>query len=63
MTEESAERGLKVAHYYYSTPGFKALWDYMMRDYFSQQFVAAVEGGIVGTEQQPRTDLIYYGNE
>ena len=62
MTKESAERGLKVAHYYYSQPGFRSMWDRVMRDYFSEQLVSAVEDGILGSEHQPRTDLIDYEN-
>jgi len=62
MTKESAERGLKVAHYYYSQPGFRAMWDRVMRDYFSDEFVSAVEAGITGSGTEPRTDLIHYEN-
>jgi hypothetical protein len=58
MTRESAERGLKVAHYYYSQPGFRTLWDQGMRDYFSDPFVVAIETGIVGDNEAPRTDFI-----
>jgi len=58
MTKESAERGLKVAHYYYAQPGFRVIWDKGLRDYFSVQFVEAVETGVVGAQNPPRTDFL-----
>ena len=58
MTSESAERGLKVAHYYYSQPGFRVLWDQGARDYFSAPFVEAIEAGIVGDNEVPRTNFV-----
>ncbi|MEQ8694013.1 MAG: hypothetical protein RIC85_01635 [Gammaproteobacteria bacterium] len=57
MTKESSDRGLKVAHFYYSQPGFREMWDRLLRDYFSPQLVSAVENGIIGSENQPRTEL------
>ncbi len=57
MTKESAERGLKVAHFYFAQPGFRTMWDRVMRDYFSEQLVSAVEGGIFDADSKPRKNL------
>ena len=57
MTKESAERGLKVAYYYFSQPGFRTCWDLIARDYFSNDLVSALESGQLDFATSPRTIL------
>jgi len=56
MTKQSADRGLKVAYYYFSQPGFRTCWDLVLRDYFSDELVAALECGQLNLKTVPRTD-------
>lgn len=58
LQKTSAERALRVCHFYLSQPGIKVFWESQMKHYLQPEFVAALESGyLLGDKHKLPTDL------
>ncbi len=55
---EFTARGMRVAYFYYSQPGFRTAWDHLLREYYSKDFISALESGNLEKPHQDKTNLI-----
>ena len=55
--KEFADRGMRVAWFYYNQPGFRQAWDHIIREYYAEEFVAAVESGNLAKPHREKYDL------